>query len=314
VFDELIADQAGIVSRAQAVAAGLTDGKIRANVDAGRWKRIFPGIYQTFSGDLSRTALLWAVQLRAGPGSALSHETAAELHGLIDRPADHVHVTVPANRRVPPTPGVVVHICQRVDAATMPGPALRRTRVEETVLDLAGRERRLTGAIAWATTACGRRLTTPERLAVALRHRKKLRWRRLLEAVVDDASAGAHSVLEVRYVRDVERGHRLPAGRRQARRAGSYRDVEYREFATVVELDGRAFHPEERRHQDRRRDNETAAGGERTLRYGWGDVVNPCATAIQVARALRAGGWTGHLRPCARPGCPVRRRSTRRPQ
>jgi hypothetical protein len=65
-------------------------------------------------------------------------------------------------------------------------------------------------------------------------------------------------------------------------------------------------------HLDRQRDNETAAGGERTLRYGWADVAAACAIAIQVARALRAGGWTGHISPCRRPGCPVRRTTTRR--
>lgn len=301
-----------MVTRAQARAAGLSEGTIRAHVDAGRWKRVFRGVYQTFTGEPPRAAQLWAVQLRAGAGSALSHETAAELHGLLDHPADHVHVTVPANRRMPPTPGVVVHICQRVDAATHPGPALRRTRVEETVLDLAGRQRRLDDAIGWVTRACARRLTTPQRLAAALRQRRKLRWRRLLESVVDDAVAGAHSVLELRYLRDVERAHRLPTGRRQAHRQGFYRDVEYRRFATVVELDGRAYHPEDRRHHDRRRDNEAAAGGHRTLRYGWGDVVTPCATAIQVARALRAGGWTGRIQPCHRPGCPARRTTRRR--
>ncbi|MEV8516706.1 hypothetical protein, partial [Dactylosporangium sp. NPDC051484] len=71
----------------------------------------------------------------------------------------------------------------------------------------------------------------------------------------------------------------------------SFRDVEYAAFDTVVELDGHAYHPGEHRRRDRLRDNESATEGCRTLRYGWTDVAAPCSTAVQVARALRAGGW-----------------------
>ncbi|GAB3871585.1 hypothetical protein ACFPIJ_41505 [Dactylosporangium cerinum] len=311
MLEELLELQAGVVTRRQAVEAGVSLGTIRSHVEAGRWVPMFDGVFRTFTGDVSRRASCWAVLLRAGPGAALSHDTAAELHGLVDQPSDLVHVTIPGHRRMRPLPGVVVHHRARLAATVQPGPALRRTRVEDTTLDLAELERRLESAIGWLTTACGRGLTTPDRLATALRRRRKMRWRRLPESTVGDAAAGARSVLELRYLRDVERGHGLPAGRRQARvrQAGAtrYRDVEYRPFATVVELDGRAYHPEELRRQDQRRDNATAAGGQRTLRYGWADVATPCATAIQVARTLRAGGWKGRLQPCRRPGCPAGR-------
>jgi very-short-patch-repair endonuclease len=72
--------------------------------------------------------------------------------------------------------------------------------------------------------------------------------------------------------------------------ARRYEDVRYDEYASVVELDGSATHPEEVRRRDRLRDNESAATGTRVLRYGWVDVGRPCATAVQVAHALRAGG------------------------
>ncbi|MET7421582.1 type IV toxin-antitoxin system AbiEi family antitoxin domain-containing protein [Dactylosporangium sp. NPDC005555] len=316
MWDELIEAQAGVVTRRQALAEGWTPSAIRAHLDTGRWSTVHHGVYRTFTGEMPRRAQLWAALLRAGADAALSHLSAAELHGLVDQPSDPIHVTIPGNRRVRPLPGVLVHHRARLAGTVHPGPALRRTRVEDTVLDLAEDERRLPSAIGWLTTACSRGLTTPERLATALRRRKKMRWRRLLEATVDDAAVGARSVLELRYLKDVERGHRLPGGRRQARRreggATRYRDVEYRAFATVVELDGRAFHPEEHRRRDQRRDNATASDGQRTLRYGWADVVTPCATAIQVARALRAGGWRGRLQPCRRPDCPVRRSIRRR--
>ncbi|GAA2598440.1 hypothetical protein GCM10010399_31380 [Dactylosporangium fulvum] len=314
MLDELLKRQAGVVTRAQALAAGLRADVIRRNVDAGRWVLVFRGVYRTFTGEPTRASTLWAVLLRAGSGAALSHRTAAELHGLVDKPSDPIHVTIPAGRRIRPMPGVVVH--HRARIAVQAGSPLRRTRVEETVLDLCDLATRADTAVGWITTACGRRLTTPERILDAVSHRKQLRWRRLITAVLDDTAEGVHSVLERRYLRDVERGHRLPPGRRQAkRRVGDrheYRDVLYDGFGTVVELDGRAYHPEERRSRDRQRDNESAAVGERTLRYGWADVTTPCPTASQVARALRAGGWRGQVQPCKRRDCTVRRTARRR--
>ncbi len=241
----------------------------------------------------------------------LTHETAAELNGLLDTPSRLIHVTVPENRRIRPIPGAVVHCSSRVEAGRHPGPVLPRSRIEETVVDLTQSARTVDQAVGWITTACGRRLTTTARIRAVLHARKKVRWRRLLVAVVDDTSAGCHSVLERHYLRDVEQDHGLPRGRRQAVRKTAtghrYEDVRYDEYATVTELDGLATHPEERRMLDRRRDNEAAAIGLRVLRYGWTDISRPCATAVQTARALRAGGWSGQPKRCRRPGCMIRK-------
>jgi very-short-patch-repair endonuclease len=98
---------------------------------------------------------------------------------------------------------------------------------------------------------------------------------------------------------------------RKAEAGIRYEDVRYDDYATVLELDGRAAHPDERRRHDQRRDNEAAANGTRVLRYGWLDVNQPCATAMQTARALRAGGWTGRPRRCRRATCVIRTTRTR---
>ncbi len=69
---------------------------IKFRVRSGRWRPIHPGVYATFSGSLTRRTRLWAAVLSAGPGAALSHETAAELHRLADKPVELIHLTVPA--------------------------------------------------------------------------------------------------------------------------------------------------------------------------------------------------------------------------
>lgn len=156
----------------------------------------------------------------------------------------------------------------------------------------------------WITRACGRRLTTEERLRAALALRKKMRWRTELEDVLTAAGDGIHSVLEFRYLRDVERAHGLPRSRHQVRVVIDgevvYRDVYYDGYQAAVELDGRLAHPDEERWRDSRRDNKGGARGVYTARYGWRDVFgNPCETALLQAQILRERGWTGTPRPCS---------------
>jgi hypothetical protein len=116
-----------VLTRAQAVAAGVTVGRIDANVKAGRWQRVYHGVYATFTGPLPRRARLWAAALKAGDGAVLSHETAAELVGLIDpAPRASVHVTVPADRSDVRIPGVIVHRSRRIRAIRHPSRLPRR--------------------------------------------------------------------------------------------------------------------------------------------------------------------------------------------
>jgi hypothetical protein len=303
-----------VVSRAQALAAGLTLDMIRANVRARRWTRLFRGVYATFTGAPSRRSLLWAAVLRAGPGAVLSHHTAAEVQGMNDPMATQIHVTIPDARTVDPIPGVVVHRSRRLDAIRHPSRALPQTRVEETVLDLTQSARSLDEAMGWLARAVGARLTTPDRLTAALMNRRRVRWRRPLMAALMDVDDGCHSLLEVRYARLVERAHGLPTADRQApTNAGSsgnrrYRDVYYRRYRTVVELDGRIAHPVERSALDMIRDNAEAEAGNKQLKYGWAAVEHtPCDAAAQVGTVLHRGGWTGQPHPCLRSDCAVAR-------
>jgi hypothetical protein len=85
-----------------------------------------------------------------------------------------------------------------------------------------------------------------------------IRSREELLAALTDVASGAQSSLELRYLRNVERAHRLPRGSRQhaVRRPGGrwYDDVR---------------HPGQ-----------------------------PCVVAAQVATVLRASGWSGTARRC----------------
>jgi hypothetical protein len=204
---------------------------------------------------------------------------------------------------------VRLHYSRRVDEARHPVLEPARTRVEETILDLAVTSASVMDAVGWVLRGCASRRTTPDRVRAAMELRPRVRWRAELAGALGDASDGVQSLLEWNYLHHVEEPHGLPVGIRQRRVTGGgaahYEDIHYRPYGLVVELDGQAAHPETERWQDRRRDNATAAAGLATLRYTWSDVtLAPCRVAAEVGQALRSRGWAGELRPC-RPGCPV---------
>jgi hypothetical protein len=306
----LLQSQSGVISREQARAAGFTPKAIEWQLRSGMWQRVHRGAYATFTGDPSREGKLWAAVLCAGPGAVLSHETAAEIHGLTDRPSTRIHISVPAKRRPGQhrkVRGVVIHRSRCLAPEWQPPWQLPRTTVEDTILDLIAAARSFDDAYGWISVAVGRRLTTPELLGKALAGRSRMRWRAWVTEAVQDAADGVHSPLERHYVRGVESAHGLPAVRRQAgRRHGSgnrYLDNLYEEYGLCVELDGVAAHPAEGRWRDTHRDNANLVQGTDTLRYGWPDATeHRCRTAAEIAVVLRGRGWAGTLRPCG-PSC-----------
>jgi hypothetical protein len=300
--------QAGVVSRQQALKAGMPGGAITWNVKSGRWRQIHPGVYAMFTGPITRNARLWAIVLYSGPLARLSHETAAELLGLSDEQCPLVHVTIPKNRKVRQPEGVVIHRSSHMGRPWQPVGIPPHTFIEDTIIDLIDAATNLDNVIALVTIAFGRKLASEAHLRRAAAERKKLRWRQDLNEVIGRGACGTHSPLEYRHDRDVQRAHGLPEPVRQAKfrkpdGTWGYRDRCYPQYGgLVIELDGKRFHPDEQRGQDQERDNQAAVTGS-TMRYGWDAVTRKsCETARQEAEALRNRGWTGTLKPCS-PTC-----------
>src|SRR5690348_2124545 len=129
--------QAGIVSRRQLLRDGTNRMTIVAKVKSGQWRQVHPGVYLTFTGELTRQAELWAAVLYAGRGAMLSHETAAEILGITDRRAASVDVAVPAPRRVRAPHGVTIHTSYVAYHRWRPFPGYPpHTFFDETVIDL----------------------------------------------------------------------------------------------------------------------------------------------------------------------------------
>jgi hypothetical protein len=311
----LLSAQCGVIDRFQATQVGFSDRQIWYRLRSGRWQQVHEGIYATFTGPLTREARLWAALRRAGEGAILSHETAAEVHGLIDRPASkRIHVTVPARRRPvrrAAISGIVIHRSAQSRPQLPSTWKLPLTRIEDTVLDLIDAAPTFQVAYGWIARAVSRRFTTTSMLRAALATRRRIRFRSELAVALGDSDDGIHSGLEFRYARDVERAHGLPSAQRQARReiAGKahYRDNWYAEYRVCVELDGPAFHRDEQVWKDKRRDNlNLAEDGAETFRFGPVEVTElACESAAMVATTLRRNGWKGAPHSCRRSACLV---------
>ncbi|ALG85252.1 type IV toxin-antitoxin system AbiEi family antitoxin domain-containing protein [Gordonia phthalatica] len=307
---ELLRKQDGVVARRQVIDCGLDASFMRNRVRSGRWVPVHKGVCVTHTGELTRRQREWAAVLAVAP-AALSHESAIVAaggagFGLETRP---IQVVVPADRNLVRPSGIGLHYSRFFDDRVMANARPPRVRLEHAVLDVAGEAVSDFDAVALLAGVVQARLTTPERLLDALAARSRTGRRAFLESVLVDVRDGACSVLEHRYLTEVERAHGLPRGARQTEtgvgRRG-FRDVEYAEWRLIVELDGRLNHDSATaRDADMERDLDAAVfASKRSLRLGWGQAERACRTAGKVARVLNNLGWTGSASACG-PTCSI---------
>lgn len=304
----LLREQSGVVTRRQVLALGGRPHDVRRMLRRRELAEVHPGVYVDHTGTPTRRQRQWAAVLVLAP-AWLHRESALEAAGFRrdrERQTSTVHVMVDASRTCSPPPGVVVERVRDGARWTLDNRRPPRVRAEFALLKSAA-DRDEAGAVALLSDACQQGHTTPQRLLDVLGELARLPGRAWLLEVLRDVAAGTRSVLERRYLRDVERAHGLPTGSRQCRVSADgtvvYRDVRYARHDTVVELDGRFGHTDSKdRWNDLERDLGAAVAGQVTLRPGWRQVLEPCRLASVVARVLRARGWTGTPRPCG-PAC-----------
>lgn len=304
----LAAAQDGVVSRRQVLGLGFGDGDIRVWRGRRLPTTVHDGVYADHTGELTWCQQAWAAVLSVWP-AVLAAESSLVADGMRRsvRSEGPILVAVDGARRVDPPDGVIAIRVTGLERRGRWRLSPPRDRLEEAALDVASAASSEMGAVAVLAEAVSSRRTTAPRLRSALDARRRISRRRFLTSVLADLEAGACSVLERAYLRDVERAHGLPAASRQVReslRGTVYRDVDYVEFGVLVELDGRADHTAfADRDGDLDRDLDAVVTGRVTARLGWGQVLGrACLTAARIARLLQRHGWTGERRRC--PRCP----------
>jgi very-short-patch-repair endonuclease len=308
---EVMAEQAGVISRRQALELGVKPHDIKRLLRRREWALVHPGVYIDHTGSLTWLQRAWAAVLYSWPAALcdVSALRAADGPGRRTKREDTIHVAVERSRNLVAPDGTRVHRIGGLQERAMWNLGPPRLRYDDAALEVALAAPTESDAIAVLAEACSSRRTTAARMAVALATRKRAPRRRWIAAVLKDVADGTCSVLEHRYLEDVERAHALPTAERQQREAFTtgvvYRDAAYAN-QLIVELDGRLFHDStEQRDKDMERDLDVALDGRTTVRLGYGQVLSrSCVTAGKIAALLQQRGWPGTPTGCG-PGCPL---------
>lgn len=289
----LAAKQHGVFARWQALQVGVSRTQLQDRVTTGLWRRVLPAVYLVAGAPEDWRQQLHAALLWAGPGAALSHRTAAALHGFSRFRESGVHLVSPHDKRPPrrvkvsATPRLTSTEVARVDGLVV-------TSVMRTLVDLAATESE--GDVsACLDEALRRKWMSLEDFELVLRDHDGRRGVPLLRRLVtklQGAGGPTESDLEGRVLEllDAE-GFSRPVSQHPVYAGGKLRRLDFK-FANsnvVIEADGYAYHSSpEAFERDRARLNALRVRGFVVLQWTWKALMeHPDELVEQLRRLLR---------------------------
>jgi len=293
------ARQAGVVSRRQLLALGLSPRTIARRLAGGRLHALHRGVYA-----VGHTAVPWegrarAALLAAGAGAVLSHHSAAIAWRILPDGGGPQEVTV-IGRTPRHRPGIVVHTACTLEVGDHRG--LPVTGPARTLLDLAAHAPgdAMARALAEAQVL---RLATPATVRRAIRQSPNHHGARALAGMLATTEP-TRTKLE-RALLDLLRRAGLPRPLVNAM-AGPYEaDALWPAERVILETDGWSAHGHRGAFErDRARDADLQARGYTVLRFTWRQISDePLLVVTRVAQVL--AHRTTSTRPPSEP--PVRR-------
>lgn len=292
---ELAAGRHGVVAAAEARRLGLTEAQVRTLLRRGAWVRPVRGVLVHRAAPATWRQRCAVVSLAAD--GALSHVTAARLHGLDGCRSEDVHVSVVAPRQPRRLPGTIHRVADLGPSDVVRVDGLRCTSIARTLCDL--------GAVVHDDVV-------EQALDDALRRGVSLRWvESTLERLHRPGPSGTGALVRVlerpdrsgrlpdsrfeRLVQRTVRGLGLPEPDRQVQvRDGSGTlvavvDLGWPSIRLGIEAHSDRWHSGARRGRaDQRRDNRLAALGWELLYASWEHVHRPAEFVELVGDAFRA--------------------------
>lgn len=280
------------VSRRQLRAAGLSDRQIDTRIARGNVVAVHRGVFVLTATPIPATTRFAAALLASGPDAALSHRSAAHLHGMLRVDHGPTHITTPHRSRT--RPGIVRHRTTSLADAVTVRDRLPCTTVARTLVDLAGTHGPATLRRAW-TTLAGRRaldvkavqreiLRNPNRPGTALVRLHLAEYRQTV-------SGATRSYLEARAIAFC-RSYGLPMptvnGFVEVEDRTYEADLLWRRERVIVEIDTWQTHGHTTSfREDRRRDFVLQLAGWTTVRLLEADLtVNAAETATRLHTLL----------------------------
>jgi very-short-patch-repair endonuclease len=282
----------GVASRRELLTAGQESAAIQARVEAGRYLRLYEGVYAIGHADLTVAGRRRAIVLACGPTAVLSHRSAAGAWGLRPDGAARWDVTVRKASKVQPDAPVRVHrhpTLRDDEVTTLDG--IPTTTVARTLLDLASAvpPHQLRRALEHAEQQQLFDLAAVHRTLHAHPRRP---GRRQLLSLVDELShqdgRRTRSDVEAAFLQ-LCTDHGLPRPQVNITNNGTERDFTFPEHDLVVEVDGYAFHRTRRAFQrDRARDRRALRAGLCVARFTAHEVTtDPAAVAAELGALLK---------------------------
>jgi very-short-patch-repair endonuclease len=284
-LERLVARQAGVVSLAQAVAAGVSAATVQRRVREGRWTRLHPRIYLVGGHRPTPEARIRAAWLWTGPEAIVTGPAAAYWHRMLDQAPAIIDLTVPARTKPRPQPGI--HLSRRdLYGSDVTEPTEGRSGgIRVAALPFAALETAV--ALPDGSTFLDRALQRHVRFPAVYRSFCRNMGRtgsstagRLLIAAADRADSAAERLL-AQLLREAGidgwvLGHPL----------GPYKiDLAFPAHRVAIEVDGWAWHvdPERFRH-DRRKGNYITRRGWDLLRFTWHGLQDQPTESISEIR------------------------------
>ncbi len=294
--------QDGVFTRSQARAAGWGDRAQRRLVRQGLWVPVAGPVLRHQEIEPGPWQLAQAVQLTCG--LVVSHTTAgllwqlavpAELHGTghVERRTSRLWV-----HRIPLTPADVLNTR-----------GLTVTSPERTLRDLLCSLREDVG-VEMLADAFRRGLLTAGDVDTATRRAHGRHGVTMARRLAETCRREPHSVLEWRFHRMSDalgRGWRFNVDIHDEGGFVGRVDALHDATGTIVELDSRRFHGEDRFQLDRTRDQRLAALGHVVIRLTWDDVERrPMEIVDRIRRTVAIRARAGR-KPIPRSPAPTRR-------
>jgi hypothetical protein len=254
IIAALAARQHGVVSLEQLLVAGLSKAAVRRRVRTGRLHRMHRGVYAVGHPGLSFEGRCMAAVLAAGPQSAASHVTAAELCRVNRWPTGPISVVTETQRR---PNRIDVHRARRLDPRDVTRvKGVPCTTIPRLLVDLA--DSRTPHQLAWVMhEAAYWRLLNLEEVRRCMQRNPGRRLKTLQRAIELhlSGSAGTRSAAEDAYLAS------LPEHERDTAIVNTKLEVDVRWGERIVEIDGGHHAWPASRREDARRDARLRAAG-----------------------------------------------------
>lgn len=274
--------QAGAFTRSQARRAGWSDARQRTLLRNGVWVPVVGSVVRHRDAPDGPWMRAWAVHLTGG--LIPCHATAGRLWGLVV--GEDLHGS--ARRPIEPR-GIHIHRSELPGSDLVAVGGLVVTSPLRTVADLL-RGLPVADSIRLATAAMRDSLLDPADLSEAARSCRGRTGAGRARMVARTCAGRPFSPLEWRF-------HQLLARSGQGWTfnvlltiggASMVVDALHVPSGTVVELDGRAFHGDDRFQADRTRDQRLLAAGHVVIRFTWEDVERRPEDVLDTIRRVLA--------------------------